>query len=298
MSFDEQSLADESVTPGGTLRKAREQAGLPLELVAQRTLIPLFRLRALENDDYERVGAAAFAIGYVRAYAKFLGIDPEPLLSALESSLPLFEFAPVQAAPSGALAFDAQKRPRSFFWPAVIVTVVILGAVAFIGINTVLVTDSEPAPAVPIPPANSADRVSPQPAEVPVPAANELEKDTFEEESLTDVDFGLTPSPLTTQTAAPAEPAKVAGEPSTTEVQESSLALSFTADCWVEVTDASGKALIARLATSGDNLQLFGRAPFEVVLGNAAAASMAFNGQVVDVAPPRGRKSMRLTVGQ
>ena len=82
------------------------------------------------------------------------------------------------------------------------------------------------------------------------------------------------------------------------EVAPDALALSFTEECWVEVTDASGKALIARLATSGDNLQLFGRAPFEVVLGNAAAASMAFNGQVVDVAPPRGRKSMRLTVGQ
>ena len=302
MSFDEQSSVDEPVAPGGTLRKAREQAGFPLELVAPRTLIPLFRLRALENDDYERVGAAAFTIGYVRAYAKFLGIDPAPLLSALESSLSLFEFAPVQAAPSGALALHAQKRPRSFFWPAVIVIVVIFGVVAFIGINTVLVTDSEPAPVLPIDPANSANPMSSQPprvtTEVPVPPANEVEKDTFAEESLADTDFGLTPPPLTTQTAAPAGLASMAGESSTTEAQESSLALSFAADCWVEVTDASGKALIARLATSGDNLQLFGRAPFEVVLGNAAAASGAFNGQAVGVAPPLGRKSMRLTVGE
>ena len=115
MSVFEQSPADEPVAPGAALRRAREQAGIALEVVAQRTMIPLSRLRALENDDYERVGVATFVVGYVRAYAKFLRMDPAPLLLALEPSLPKSEVAPMQSAPSVALALHVQKRPRSFF---------------------------------------------------------------------------------------------------------------------------------------------------------------------------------------
>ena len=66
----------------------------------------------------------------------------------------------------------------------------------------------------------------------------------------------------------------------------------------MEVTDATGKALIARLATSGDNLQLFGQAPFQVVLGNAPAVAVIFNGEAVDAAPAARRKFKRLTVGE
>ena len=51
MSVIEPSPAE--LSPGTVLRQARERAGLTLEAVAQRTLIPLSRLRALEGDDYE-----------------------------------------------------------------------------------------------------------------------------------------------------------------------------------------------------------------------------------------------------
>jgi cytoskeleton protein RodZ len=309
MSIPEQSPADEPVAPGAALRKVREQAGIALELVAQRTMIPLSRLRALENDDYERVGVATFVIGYVRAYAKFLGVDPAPLLNALEPSLPKAESAPIQLAPSVALALHVQKRPRSFFWPAIIIMVVILGVVAFIGINTVLVPANEPA-TVPVRPVS--DLVEREnvalPLEVTVEApvdeqpgeASEEVLEVIEEESLADTDFALTPSPLPSQTAAPPERVEVANEPLITNAQGSSdeLTLAFTEDCWVEVTDATGKALIARLATSGDNLQLFGQAPFQVVLGNAPAASVALNGQPIEAVLVQGRKFKRLTVGE
>lgn len=312
MSVLEQSPADEPIAPGATLRKAREQAGIALEQVAQRTMIPLSRLRALESDDYERVGVTTFVTGYVRAYAKFVGIDPAPLLAALEPSLPKSELAPMQAAPSVALALHVQKRPRSLFWPVVIVMVVILAVVAFIGINTVLVPDNEPAPTVPVratsepadPPENLLDlplEVTAAAPEGDLPAVESEELlEVTDEESLADTDFALTSPPLSTQTAAPAGQAEAAVEPAATAAQVPSdeLVLSFTGDCWVEVTDATGKALIARLATSGDNLQLFGQAPFQVVLGNAPVASVAFNGEAVDAAPAPGRKFKRLTVGE
>ena len=316
MSVIEQSPANEPVQPGATLRRVREQAGIALEVVAQRTMIPLSRLRALENDDYDRVGVATFVVGYVRAYAKFLNLDPAPLVLALEPSLPKAELAPMQPAPSVALALHVQKRPRSFFWPAVIVIVVILGAVAFVGINTVLVPDDEAAPVTPALPASQPDETSGNVLQLPLDVVDEeplmgpLVDESMDEPeeistaadetSLGDADFALTPSGSSAQTAAPLGQPEEPAQPLTTATDRSpdELSLSFTEDCWLEVTDATGKALIARLATSGDNLQLFGQAPFQVVLGNAPAARVVFNGDAVDVAPSAQRKFKRLTVGE
>ena len=76
------------------------------------------------------------------------------------------------------------------------------------------------------------------------------------------------------------------------------LAMTFRGECWVDVTDATGKRIVARLATSSDNLRLFGQPPFDITLGNAAVVDMTLNGEPVDTAPPAGRKMLRLTVGQ
>ena len=316
MSVFEQSPADEPVLPGATLRRAREQAGIALEVVAQRTMIPLSRLRALESDDYERVGVATFVVGYLRAYAKFLKMDPVPLLVALEPSLPAAELAPMQTAPSVALALHVQKRPRSFFWPVVVAMVAILGMVAFIGINTVLVPDDEMVPVIPARPASEPVESSGSVLQLPLEVADEepltepLEDgvsrdesgevlEVAEDEALRDTDFALTPTTQSAQTAAPAEQAGELDQSlPAADASSDELSLAFAEDCWVEVTDATGKALIAQLATSGDNLQLFGRAPFQVVLGNAPAATVMFNGEAVETGPASGRKFKRLTVGE
>src|SRR5687768_4853621 len=59
---------------GIRLRKAREAAGLQLEDVATRLKMPIRVVQALENDDWERAGAAVFVRGQLRSYAKLLGI--------------------------------------------------------------------------------------------------------------------------------------------------------------------------------------------------------------------------------
>jgi cytoskeleton protein RodZ len=311
MSVQEQPPVELSQPPGVILRKARERAGLTLEAVAQSTLIPLSRLRALENDDYERVGVATFVLGYTRSYARFLGVDPAPLLQSLGASLPYAEPLPVQEVPV-ALALQVQRRPRSLFWPIVVAVVVILVVVAVIGINTTSLVSSKPAAR----PSSQTTAVASGTLSVPLPvsvvsssaALSESQSSPAEEDpalaaALADEDFGqasgeseaqaLAASPIQEQEAA-----GVAASPNATAPAADVLALTFNGDCWVEVTDASGKALIARLATSGDNLQLFGRAPFEVMLGDAAAVnSVTINGRVIDAAPRGDRKSRRLAVG-
>ena len=74
------------------------------------------------------------------------------------------------------------------------------------------------------------------------------------------------------------------------------LDMDFNDDCWVEVKDASGTVLIAKLRLRGDNLRLFGEAPFEVMVGNSRAVQIHLNGRLVDVPVNPNRRTARFTV--
>jgi len=97
------------------------------------------------------------------------------------------------------------------------------------------------------------------------------------------------PTTLTTTVAAAVDPINAA--------PIDQLVLSFSDDCWLEVTDAKGKILAAKLHRAGDQLVLQGSAPFNIVLGNATAAEVRLNGKAVAVTPIGSRRTLRFTVG-
>jgi cytoskeleton protein RodZ len=80
---------------------------------------------------------------------------------------------------------------------------------------------------------------------------------------------------------------------------EDTVVIQTTESCWVEVADATGYLLYGDLNQSGDELEVIGAAPFQILLGKASAARVRFNGQVVDLEPHTTREfTARLTVGE
>ncbi|WP_333795695.1 cytoskeleton protein RodZ [Rheinheimera sp.] len=75
------------------------------------------------------------------------------------------------------------------------------------------------------------------------------------------------------------------------------LNLQFSAECWLEVTDATGKRLAYGTRQAGQNDVLTGTAPFKVLLGNAAAAKVQFNDVAVDLSGYAAGRVARLTLG-
>jgi cytoskeleton protein RodZ len=67
-------------TAGRTLRDAREIRGLTLEDIERETRIRAKYLAAIEADDFKAMPSPAQAKGFLRNYALYLGVDPEPLL--------------------------------------------------------------------------------------------------------------------------------------------------------------------------------------------------------------------------
>jgi cytoskeleton protein RodZ len=61
------------------------------------------------------------------------------------------------------------------------------------------------------------------------------------------------------------------------------LVLNFTADCWLEVSDATGKKLFSGLQRKGGNLNLSGQAPYKLKIGAPAAVQIQYLGKPVDL---------------
>jgi cytoskeletal protein RodZ len=70
---------------GSILREAREAKGYTLEEAQATTKISIRYLRALEEGQYELLPTPVHIRGFLRNYARFLALDPEPLLARYES---------------------------------------------------------------------------------------------------------------------------------------------------------------------------------------------------------------------
>jgi hypothetical protein len=84
---------------GSTLREARRRQGLELAEIARETLIRERYLAALEEERLELMPARAYAKGFLRVYADFLGLDAQLFVDAFNSRFPeteLPELAPLR----------------------------------------------------------------------------------------------------------------------------------------------------------------------------------------------------------
>lgn len=139
-------------------------------------------------------------------------------------------------------------------------------------------TPPAPAPAMP---------VAPPPAAVPATAApataTVTPQPTLAESSSS--------SPVAESTKLKTDP-NAAARPAGTSV----LGFTFGGESWVEVVDGRGRTLVARRYESGETEEVSGRAPFSIVVGNAAQVRMAYNGKEFDLKPHTRTRTARLTL--
>jgi hypothetical protein len=101
---------------GEKLRKKREQRGLELEAISNTTKISIRMLRALEEEHFQQLPGGVFNRGFVRAYARQVGLDEEEAIAdyvtALrESMLPDLRSPEPESTPEEA-ADSADSKPE------------------------------------------------------------------------------------------------------------------------------------------------------------------------------------------
>jgi cytoskeleton protein RodZ len=128
---------------GSELKAARKKAGISVEVLSQRTKIKASRLVALEKNDFNNLPTGLYLFSTVRAYAREVRIDPEPIVERLRA-----EFADKDALDalqaldaSGALdgkilggATRSAHEQSNFFRNAAIAAGVVLMACAAAGV--------------------------------------------------------------------------------------------------------------------------------------------------------------------
>lgn len=313
---DEQQPPTPDPLPGANLRKLREEAGFSLQQVGDRTLIPLNRLEALEQDRYEAVGSSAHVAGYARAYARAIGAPPDAIVAAFEAALVQQrqrELSLELVRVGGPTDLSDNHRK---LWLASAATAVIMGVLLALlllyRLGGTEVDESARGRTV-APPA--APVVSPTPQErsqltqrPSLPAERDATQESIPEArplGLGTSELRLERLPETTsrspESALPEDPSPLPTPvPQRTPIEARGgqlLEMSFIGECWVEVHDANGDRVVARLAQSGDNLRFLGDAPFDVLLGDARSASLSLNGEPVNISPRPGRNTLRLQVG-
>lgn len=285
------NLEPRRARPGQRLKLLREAAGLSVVNVAEATRITRSRLEALERDDYESAGPApAYVIGYFRAYARLLNYSVEPWLSELEQQLRAeADTQDLQTSVEPVLV-DSHHHYRVLPWAALLVAAVIVWLVGgqFYGdqreflhkvISPELVELNELADKDEVAKAI----VNPVVKPLETPQASGIRQTP---------EIKVIPEASEVGMAAPTQVINVgvAGN-------GDALVVDASDDCWIEVQDRSGKQLIAQLLRSGNNLRLFGVAPFVIKLGNARAVSIWINSREIPVQPENDRRTLRLVAG-
>jgi cytoskeleton protein RodZ len=105
---------------GQILRQARENKGLSLDEAYSETRINARYLEALENGDYSALPSATHTRGFLRNYARFLGLDPNPLLerySQSQANQPQVESRQELAEETTKLLPTHQVEEQPFFDP-------------------------------------------------------------------------------------------------------------------------------------------------------------------------------------
>ncbi len=276
--------------PGIMLREAREAAGIDQRTLAEELYLTLHYVQAIEEGDFSRLPGATFLRGYLRSYARRLGIPESRVIESLE------EYQRDQAEADG-------RRPRRgegdgeewgrWIWLSM---ALLLAGLVMMGLYSVLApTDSEVELVSVAEEAEEAERTEenvPAPVVGRLTALPEAQIAAWKREEKARIPVAVSapqdlpePQVVEDQDAADALPVAVSPAPVVDrfEQRDSSLELHFKADTWVRVKDAAGKTLAFGVKPAGEVLRLSGESPYSIRIGNVAGTRLIFNGEEVDL---------------
>lgn len=289
----ERSASEHPGGPGQRLAKAREARQLTVEAIAAQLRVETKVIAALDRDDYEQLPSAVFVRGYLRAYARAVGLPAEPLIEA-------FDRRTTQAPPPlvlpTAIGPDIEpRRGRDWWWLLLILAVLALVALyqwwrsgeqrAASGTAS-RAANSPLAP----PPVAKPEPTAPAARNLPAIAKpTPLVPATARDAPLENL-YQTPPDELTASAPATAGPgehataavAAVTSTPAPAAKGADALVLRFKADSWVDVRDAAGRILMQGVAKAGSQQVLRGRPPLHVTLGNSPAVEIEYRGQRFD----------------
>lgn len=278
---------------GAQLARAREARGWSPADVAGQLKLSARQVEALEAEDLARLPGPVFVRGFIRNYARLVGLNPETLLAATDvRQIPTETIT----APSEGVRLGGSSLGKWLLLPLLLLALFVLmvsGMYYWLRQGeSVLLEPLPPQPAAALP---ATPHTEPQEAVLRPAASPESELSPAQAPVATQAAASaLAPPPIDlAETAPPA----VSAEPSVTQPVQRHAVLHFHVleDAWIRVDDRDGQRF-AKLLRAGTSEQVRGNPPFRLVVGNAASVRLEYNQQPIDLKPFIGEKVARLTL--
>lgn len=313
--------------PGDTLRTARESKNWSLPSVAKQLNLSERSLAQIEAGDFSQLPGHTFARGYVRAYAKLLGLDQNRLVQQFDqhtgtdasgssvnslghidqpvrlsrSMVRFFTFILTLVIGVGAFLWWQDRSSRNESGPSV-TALERIEVEAADGTTEIHLLDRAEEPVAP-----ASDTTDSMPSSVDEEALSGVDEslpldDQAAAETPTEPTAELEETPVSSEAAPlPSEaetPSAAVAESEVVGPGEGRLTLNFSADCWTRVTAADGEVLYSGLAKAGSSRSLVGKTPLDLHLGFASGVQVNFNGEAVSLSGKTRGETARLKLGQ
>ncbi len=262
---------------GQVLAAKRQSMGLSQTEIAARLRLHIRQVVALEAADFPALPELAFIRGYLRNYARTLGLDEQALLEDLHQRVQTHAVAQMEGeavedrawmstAREGALTLAKEWLVSRRVLVALVLGVLLVFAVVGVVASRKSAQVSEVAHAV-------TDATLAVDAAPPF-AVVESGPSTFETDALTR-EAGLA----------------VMQVPAITDMQwtppqgPTTLRLTFRERSWAEVAQGDGRIVLSQVIEPGSARQFSGQPPYRVLIGRASTVTVQWRGRAVDLKP-------------
>ncbi|KOO07174.1 RodZ domain-containing protein [Vibrio hepatarius] len=308
MTADKEITAPEEQTnvvqAGTLLKQKREQLGLSQKQIADRLRLRVSIIQSIESNQFASDQVATFTKGYLRSYAKAVGMDVNTVLKAYSSEEKAVE-PEAQEMKSFSRKTNREKhdsRIMTLTWGIVIV---------IIGISSLWWWQNQETAVEDLTSSTEQEQEIEQQlsdeqlAELPA----EHDFTTLEADAPLDVEpqAGVTTEeqdntvveaeePMTGEEALNDSPAEEPVSAAELTSAGNTLKITFNGDCWISVKDDLGNTLSTGVKKAGQSLELAGQLPYKVILGAPENVSMTLSSEPVDLSGYTSGKVARFTL--
>ena len=134
----EQKKVSQPTSLGDTLRAKREKKKLTQEDVARKLCIKEVYIKALEEGHYYAFPSRVYGVGFLRTYAKFLGLDSDLMVAEFHAETSDIKDAPLDMPVVEKRFALPSKKTLTFFAFLILVLVVLWGVVSTLVSSDVL----------------------------------------------------------------------------------------------------------------------------------------------------------------
>lgn len=178
---------------GDTLRERRQALGLTLAQAEEATRIRERLLAALEEGNYDRLPNPGYVRGYISSYARFLELDPVPLLNMYKAETGVGHHHELNLIPQASEAVKPTGQQHAVPWKAAVTIAVVVGLLSLIVWGVLRIwSGPEPTLPEPIPAGETSPAALPEDAEVITEQPAEEDEAAAEEPPVVAQPFTLT----------------------------------------------------------------------------------------------------------